>query len=297
MSVEILFVDDHSEDGSREILSKERLPGMRILNNDGLPGKKSALMTGLQAATGGWILQTDADCVLPEKWVETYQKKISAQPEHVMITGPVVYGAGKSWLTPFFKLDFLSLVVTGAGLMGAGRPVYCNGANMAYRKEDVLALTDPFNQSVSSGDDVFLLQQLAKEHPGKVSFLKDREALVTTSPPESLLAFLRQRARWGGKAVHYQGWWAKLTALWVYSVNVALIIVWAGVCAGHTEWESATVFTAFKFLADAIILIIGTSFFMHTALLIALVPALIFYPFYITLTPMLFWSSSGQWNK
>jgi glycosyltransferase involved in cell wall biosynthesis len=64
---EILVVNDHSQDRTAEILEglKAKTPGLRVIPTDDLPagwtGKSYAAATGARAASGEWLLFTDAD--------------------------------------------------------------------------------------------------------------------------------------------------------------------------------------------------------------------------------------------
>lgn len=60
---EVLFVDDGSDDGSRELLLKLRAgrPAVRVLFLDGKHGKTSALDAGFKAARGEVFVTIDAD--------------------------------------------------------------------------------------------------------------------------------------------------------------------------------------------------------------------------------------------
>ncbi|HEV2426491.1 MAG TPA: glycosyltransferase [Terriglobia bacterium] len=64
---EILVVDDHSEDGTTEILHslRDEIPRLRTLRVGNPPpgwtGKSNALAAGAREATGNWLLFTDAD--------------------------------------------------------------------------------------------------------------------------------------------------------------------------------------------------------------------------------------------
>jgi len=64
---EIIVVDDHSEDGTADILEslREEIPGLRTLRVGNPPpgwtGKSNALTAGAREATGNWLLFADAD--------------------------------------------------------------------------------------------------------------------------------------------------------------------------------------------------------------------------------------------
>lgn len=61
---EIIIVDDHSTDGTREILESremERFENARVLFHDKNRGKGAAFRTGLEAATGRFVIIQDAD--------------------------------------------------------------------------------------------------------------------------------------------------------------------------------------------------------------------------------------------
>ena len=67
IAFEIIVVDDHSADRTREIAESFSSNTMRVLEADPLPpgwtGKNNAVTTGARAARGEWLLFTDADTV------------------------------------------------------------------------------------------------------------------------------------------------------------------------------------------------------------------------------------------
>lgn len=64
---DVIAIDDRSEDGTGRLLDGFDDPRLTVLHVDGLPagwlGKNHALHLGAQAATGDWLLFTDADVV------------------------------------------------------------------------------------------------------------------------------------------------------------------------------------------------------------------------------------------
>ncbi|HZR19892.1 MAG TPA: glycosyltransferase family 2 protein [Verrucomicrobiae bacterium] len=93
VQVEVITVDDRSSDGTGEILkllSKED-PRLRIIRVDRLPdgwlGKCHACHLGAQAATGNWILFTDADCWLkPEVLARALSVAEREGADHIALT-------------------------------------------------------------------------------------------------------------------------------------------------------------------------------------------------------------------
>lgn len=63
---EIIFIDDASTDGSRELLISLQVPNSRILDNATNRGPGPSRNLGLAAATGTFIRFVDADDILPD---------------------------------------------------------------------------------------------------------------------------------------------------------------------------------------------------------------------------------------
>jgi glycosyltransferase involved in cell wall biosynthesis len=93
---EIIVVDDHSTDRTREIV--ESFPGVRIIAAGPLPpgwtGKNNAVAAGAREARGEWLLFTDADTVhLPESLARSLAEAkqhnaamLSYSPEQIVET-------------------------------------------------------------------------------------------------------------------------------------------------------------------------------------------------------------------
>lgn len=58
---EIIVVDNCSTDGTRELLQRVDLPGVRVIFHPRNMGKSSSILTGIREATGDYLLIFDAD--------------------------------------------------------------------------------------------------------------------------------------------------------------------------------------------------------------------------------------------
>jgi len=208
---EIILVNDDSEDNS--LLAcfnfKQSHPDLifSIINNKRKTNspKKDAITTAIEASRFDYILTTDADCIVPMKWLEAYNESILATKAN-LIAGPVIFLNGPSnkekflnYLIAFQDLDFMSLQAASIGAFGLNKPFMCNAANMCYKKEAFLNAEGYLgNSNISGGDDVFLLQKFT-ELNYLVSYLKSEDAIVETKPQPSLKFLLSQRIRWAAK--------------------------------------------------------------------------------------------------
>lgn len=282
--MEVLVIDDHSSDATAAIVEKyiEKHPGkdIKLMRCDERAhSKKQALSLGIKKATGNLILTTDADCIVGGRWISSFVKHYE-NTSAALISGPVTYLNRPGFFHAFQALEFLGLVASGAGAMGAGFPFMCNGAALAFEK-DAFEKVGGYegNEQYASGDDVFLLHKILKEYGRKkIAFLKDPEALVYTHGEGSLRSFFRQRVRWGSKSKAYRNTIAISTALAVFLFNLSLV---AGLLAG-VVYPKVLLITAllwlFKYLADLPLLVGITGFTGQRKLLRAYV---LFQPIYV----------------
>jgi cellulose synthase/poly-beta-1,6-N-acetylglucosamine synthase-like glycosyltransferase len=231
--LEIILVDDHSTDGSKkyleQLISESELSYFKMVSLEefGIPGsKKMAIETAVTISNGELIVVTDADCRSGKDWLLTIVKAYEAGGAK-MLAGPVKPRAGKGFSANFREFEFLSLAGTGAGSIGAGKPIFCNGANMAFSKsafETVGGYSG--NERYSSGDDVFLLHKIRKEFGNEaIRFVLDRRAVVITLEDDRWKSFLMQRIRWASKTRGYKDIFSISTAASVLLMNLFLLCI------------------------------------------------------------------------
>ena len=197
--LEIIIVDDHSEDNSIAIVNKYHKRGVRSLSLKDKTGKKAAIDLGVRSAKGSLIMTTDADCQVPKAWIDLVVSFFQDK-QALVIAAPVKFSYKDDLLEKFQALDFLGMMaVTQAGIFS--RKWYmANGANLAYTREVFLSVNGyADNYTFASGDDMFLIQQIAMSNPDDIHFLHSPDACVQTPAEPTIDLFIKQRIRWGTK--------------------------------------------------------------------------------------------------
>ena len=203
--LEIVVLDDHSADRTADIVARlvaEGAAQIRLIRMAEQPvpvlsGKKNALALGVSRARSELIATTDADCLVPPDWLLLLASLYETRRPDA-IAGPVVAHRERTGFHRFQALDLVGMAgITGAGIR-LGRHHLGNGANLCYTKAAFNAVGGyADNADRASGDDVFLLQKIARQHT--VLFLKNPAAAVYTEVCPDLHAFVQQRLRWGTK--------------------------------------------------------------------------------------------------
>jgi len=308
---EIIVVNDHSTDNTTNIVLSFKQENIHLINlEDFTKGqvlnsyKKKSIETAMQFAKGELIVTTDADCIAPEKWLETlatfYKEK-----SPVFVALPVVFkntSNSDSFLKRLFKnfqsLDFMMLQgITGASVYKKFHSM-CNGANLAYQKK-VFYEVNGFEgiDKLASGDDMLLMHKIEKRYPEKIMFLKSEKVIVETTPAETFKDFINQRIRWASKADQYTD--KKITAvlLLVYFLNVWIFIL------GISSFFSVKAFYYFlisivvKTIVEFIFLFPVSKFFGKQKLLWWFFPAQPFHILYTIVAGFLGKFGSYQWKE
>jgi hypothetical protein len=200
------------------------------------------------------------------------------------------------FLSGFMELEFLSLQGVTAGTSGAGNPVMCNAANLAFTREAWLRNSENLHNEILSGDDIFLLHSLKREPGSKIAWLSTPDAIVTTSQPESLYSFVNQRARWISKAKFYQDRFTQYLSIVTFvtiMINIFLLI------SAVFNPEFLPVFLCsliLKSVPDYLILYVTTGRYNKRHLLKWFIPSQIVYPFYVIIVFVSSLVSGNRWK-
>lgn len=230
---EVVVIDDGSDDRTAKIVQSlaKKNPRLRLLllppdGNETVGRKPKAISMAIKETKGDIILTTDADCVVPAGWIRgmvSYFAKTTA-----LVAGPVIDRKEKNLAAELARLEFLGLITTAAGLIGSGKPMICNGANLAYRRSAFLA-AGGFGEEDRFSDDETLMQRIHMRGIGSIAFSKNPDTIVITPSPSSLSEFLRQRIRWASKKGHYEDrrGLTTLVLLYIYFATLFLFTVLA----------------------------------------------------------------------
>lgn len=290
---EILVIDDHSEDNTATLIQSRMNQGCAIqlislatycVEGESYSYKKKAIETALNYAKGELIVTTDADCIPPPNWLN-YIAHYYEQSGKVFIAAPVNFYGEQNVFQAFQVLDFMGMMlVTGAGIHWRFANM-CNGANLAYRKS-VFYEVGGFGgiDHLASGDDVLLLQKVAKKYPNRIGFIKSPDVAVRTHPQRKLAGFVQQRIRWATKSGAYEEWQmqAVLLIVWLTCLGCLTSLV-SSIFLGWSMLWTCLIQLGIKAIADFFFLRIATHFFRRQDLMTYFLPALFMHVLYISI--------------
>lgn len=230
---EVIVVNDHSVDNSEAIILEfqKKYPNLHLINesNKELPGKKSALQTGILAAQHEILLLTDADCFPgSNNWLVSMVASYNSGAPIVLGYSP--YYSENSWLNFFIRYEtaytatqYLSFALAGLPYMGVGR-------NLAYAKKIFLE-QNGFQKHlhIASGDDDLFVSQATLRYPAVINLAP--ESFVYSIPRKSWKSYYYQKRRHLTTASSYRPVHQFLLGLlawshfWHYLAGLALLVV------------------------------------------------------------------------
>jgi cellulose synthase/poly-beta-1,6-N-acetylglucosamine synthase-like glycosyltransferase len=254
----VLFINDHSEDGSDEML-KDTISADHRLTCIDLPedrqGKKEALTYGIEQCSSDYIIQTDGDCLVGPGFIRSHMA-LMVGSGYDLVAGLTTTAAESPGFTQAYeRLDLLSLVASGAGSFGIGKPVLCSGSNLAYtRKLYLQNQKQDHGRNLSSGDDMFLMIG-ARKLGKKLGYNLSAEGFVFTQPVETMVELMKQRIRWGSKSVHYRKIDIQLLALLVVLTWLCVITLPGALILNWISWTWMAILLGSKTIADFLLLL------------------------------------------
>lgn len=235
---EIIVINDFSEDKTAKIVTSfcEQYPHIHLLElkdhikpEDRINAfKKEALNLAIHQAEYPWIITTDADCLAPQNWLNTFNNFILNHTEAKFIAAPVslIPVHKKGALYYFQSIDFLTMQGITAASVQLNLGSMANGANLAFNQQAFFEV-DGYKgiDHIASGDDMLLMQKIRKAYPLSIYFLKNETAIIETYDQKDIRSFLNQRIRWASKSGTYEEKKLQSTLLLVYLFNLSLLLL------------------------------------------------------------------------
>jgi cellulose synthase/poly-beta-1,6-N-acetylglucosamine synthase-like glycosyltransferase len=251
--LEILIVDDRSSDSTPQMLTawKNLLPHLKIItiyesDETQFQGKINALIHGIDAAVGEFIVITDADCSVKPDWVREHLRWY--ETDTGMVSSITVLDSMK----PFDgaqSLEMVQLLGLSMSAINSGIPVSIIGNNLSIRKSAYEEIGGYRNIPFSVTEDVALFQKMWDAHKWKVRFKANEDLLVKSQAPKTFNIWWRQKHRWviGGKEIGLEG-----RLILVLGFIGAFVFITSLSTLGQHPYAFAAL--GIKFLADLVII-------------------------------------------
>ncbi len=295
---DIIIIDDHSDQrlASQKQIRSYQGNNLRVFDlPENKQGKKQALLEGVKKSDSALLLFTDADCRLGPKWIQTFVQDYVCNSSEFMI-GLSDYETMPGIMQGFFRTEFISLVIIGAGTASLGIATLCNGANLAVKRSLYNKYAKELKMNILSGDDVYMLHALKKHNKKAISVVKNSDGIVQTKPPENSIEFFNQRIRWASKGIRYNDLATILLALLVLLTNLTICITPILCLLELTQWRVFLSLFATKAIADCLILITGLRYFGGKKTILLLPFYELFYPLYAIIIPILGMFNYYSWK-
>jgi 1,2-diacylglycerol 3-beta-glucosyltransferase len=203
--LEIVVVDDRSMDDTRAIVNTyaKLCPRISIVTTSpeegNLRGKTNAVTHGIESSTGEIIMFTDADCAVPEGWVEETVKYY--EDAHVGVVAGFTSLNARDWFGAMQALDWFSLFSVAAAMIRLRYPVTAVGNNLSVRRSAYEAVGGYRTIPFSVTEDYALFHAITAGANFRARFPLDPATVVRSEPCESWKALYLQKKRWftGGR--------------------------------------------------------------------------------------------------
>lgn len=278
---EIIVVNDHSTDNTIQEVKNHDLNNVSLYDLRDSSTKKEALKLGLLQAKHEIIATTDADCVVPENWLQIISQSFNDDTK--MLLGPLIFNPTKGFLGAFQILDMLAIQGIEFGTLYYHRPILNNAANLAFTHKNYIDSDGYDDFKTPSGDDIFLLEKFKQKERKEIKGVLSKEFIVATKQESTLRGFINQRLRWASKSKYYSDRdLVSFSAIIFLQNGLQLALYLQLLFADKFQLLCITLLVT-KWLIDFILLFLVSSFYRKKRYLIYFIPIQIIYPLYIIL--------------
>ncbi len=218
--LEIIIVDDQSQDGTSRVVNNFSRKGAKIRNitaqkgGRNLQGKANALAQGIDVAKGEILMFTDADCTVASTWVSDTVKYFA--DESIGIVAGYTFLRARGVFQSIQSLDWFFLVTVAAATIGLRFPVTAVGTNFSVRRKAYDAVGGYDNITFSVTEDYSLFHAITTRTKFAACLPCEEATLVESEACSTVSQLFRQKLRWfrGGRDM-------SLSKLLLYSLSYA----------------------------------------------------------------------------
>ncbi len=261
---EIILVDDASTDNTytiaHDILLESNI-SFELIRQNMHHGKKNNLALAIKKSKGALIITTDADIYYRHpNWLLTISDYFRSYSPNMLVM-PVDYQSQSGLLEKFQIIENIALTGITAGFTGLQKSFMCNGANLAFKKT-AFNTTNGYHSHlhVSSGEDVFLLEEIKKIDASSVHYALLRELIVKTKPLNSWKEFFHQRVRWASKAKYNPNHLNLLAGFIIIGANLLFLALFVAILKKSFIIPYLSIFAISKFVFDFLLLFLASDF-------------------------------------
>ena len=294
--LEIIVVDDRSKDGTRSIVNRydticPRISVVTTMPEEGnLRGKTNAVTHGIEASTGEIIMFTDADCTVPQGWVEETVKYFVHDKVGV-VAGFTSLNA-RNWFGAMQAIDWFALFSVAAAMIRMHFPVTAVGNNLSVRRAAYNAVGGYRAIPFSVTEDYALFHAITTQTHFSARLPLDPTIVVQSQPCETLRDLYRQKKRWftGGRDMEFR----HLLIFSLSYVTNLLILLGILLTGSGVAWGALGI----KSVVDLLMLIPSVRTFRRWPLLLYFPIFEIYYFFYVLyFPPLVFMRGTVVWKE
>ncbi|MGV3708976.1 MAG: glycosyltransferase [Gemmatimonas sp.] len=253
--LQIVLVNDLSTDRTAAIIDRAASQHAHIVAlhtgerpDNGLEAKARGIALGFTAATGEWVLITDADGTVRPEWIRHLLGYADAKTG---IVGGALVVRPEGLLGKVERMAWAFLQTFNFGMTGWGAPIVSVGPNMGIRRalyQQAGGLENAQNFRIAEDLAMFLM---AKSRGMRAHLYMDHATAVTISPVPSFGHLLSQHRRWLYGGIEQSR---------AYQIPLVLAMTWgvglvAFIATGWLlDWKVWAAFLALKTTHDGLML-------------------------------------------
>ena len=273
---ELILIDDASEDNTYQIALKTLQNSdisYQLIRKETHQGKKRNLSEAIQKAKGSIIITSDADVIYRNPdWLLTIYRYFKNYSPNMLIM-PIDFETQSGFLNKFQIIENLALTAITAGYCGIKKPFMCNGANLAFTKNAYNHVNGyQSHLHISSGEDIFLLEEIKKIDSNSIHYGLIREFIVKTKTVNTIDNLFKQRVRWASKAKYNSNNINLFASFIILAANLLFLALFVAILKKSVIIPYLSIFVLAKFVFDFLLLFLASNFLGRTKQIWWLIP-------------------------